>query len=431
LFDPCSTQGPTKMSSVSVILRLNKPLKDGSFPLAIQVIKDRKKTVFHIGYSISQDEWDEDNKRVRKSHPNSVRLNNLIQQRLAAASDTKITLETEKPDVTVRTIKAKIKPSVAPTFFPQAQDYLDDLKKAGKYNPYTADKPRIEHFRQFLKGQDIAFVDITPGLLEKFSVWLKHSYKPKGKKKKRLGDRSIINHWVTIRSVFAHARRNGIIRKEISPFGEGGAKIEFPETLKIPLSQGELSKLESLELPDPRHEHARKLWLFAFYFAGMRGSDVLRLRWSDFQNNRLYYAMGKNDKADSLKIPEQAVRILKYYEQFKENDDDLVFPELREIDLSDEFNTKRVIAHKISAIDKILNNHVAPAAGINKKLTMHIARHTFADLAGGTVDIQKLQKLYRHTKIETTIGYQKNFIHKDADEALDAVHSKRKITHTP
>ncbi len=80
----------------------------------------------------------------------------------------------------------------------------------------------------------------------------------------------------------------------------------------------ELASLEAIELPDPRHEHARKLWLFAFYFAGMRASDVLRLQWTDFQNHRLYYSMGKNDKGDSLKIPDQAVRILKYYEQFKE-----------------------------------------------------------------------------------------------------------------
>ena len=413
------------MSSVSVILRLNKPLKDGSYPIAIQVIKDRKKTVFHIGYSITEDQWDEDNKRVRKSHANSVRLNNLIQQRIAAASDTKITLETEKPDVTVRTIKEKIKPSVAPTFFPQAQDYLDDLKKAGKYNPYTADKSRIGHFRQFLNDRDIAFIDITPGLLEKFSVWLKYTYKPKSKKKTRLKDRSIINHWVTVRSVFAHARKNGAIKKEISPFGEGGIKIEFPDTLKIPLSVEDLANLEAIELPDPRHEHARKLWLFAFYFAGMRASDVLRLKWTDFQNHRLYYSMGKNDKGDSLKIPDQAVRILKFYEQFKDQNGGFIFPELKGVDLLDEFNSKRVIGHKTSAIDKFLNNHVAPAAGITKKLTMHIARHTFADLAGGTIDIQKLQKLYRHTKIETTIGYQGNFIHQDADDALDAVHSKR------
>lgn len=32
-----------------------------------------------------------------------------------------------------------------------------------------------------------------------------------------------------------------------------------------------------------------------------------------------------------------------------------------------------------------------------------------------------LQKLYRHSSITTTIGYQANFIHKDTDEALNAV----------
>ncbi|GAA0531331.1 hypothetical protein [Chitinophaga japonensis] len=32
-----------------------------------------------------------------------------------------------------------------------------------------------------------------------------------------------------------------------------------------------------------------------------------------------------------------------------------------------------------------------------------------------------LQKLCRHSHVTTTIGYQQNFIHKDADDALDAV----------
>ena len=58
---------------------------------------------------------------------------------------------------------------------------------------------------------------------------------------------------------------------------------------------------------------------------------------------------------------------------------------------------------------------------LTKKLTMHIARHTFGNISGDKIPIQMLQKLYRHTSITTTIGYQANFIHKDADEALDAV----------
>jgi len=210
----------------------------------------------------------------------------------------------------------------------------------------------------------------------------------------------------------------------MSPFGEGGVKITFPDTSKTGIDAEDVVKLETVVLPDPRHDHARKVWLFSFYFAGMRVSDVFRLKWSDFQNYRLHYSMGKNDKGGSLKIPDKAVAILKHYEQFKVNGEDLIFPELRGVDLTDEFITQRTIAFKTTSIDKILRLDVAPAAGIEKKLTMHISRHTFGGLAGDAIPIQMLQKLYRHSHVSTTIGYQSNFIHKDADDALDAVINK-------
>lgn len=52
---------------------------------------------------------------------------------------------------------------------------------------------------------------------------------------------------------------------------------------------------------------------------------------------------------------------------------------------------------------------------------MHIARHTFGNISGDKIPIQMLQQLYRHSDITTTINYQKNFIFKDADDALDKV----------
>lgn len=167
------------------------------------------------------------------------------------------------------------------------------------------------------------------------------------------------------------------------------------------------------------YDHARNLWLISYYFAGMRISDVLRLRWSDFQKMRLHYTMGKNKKAGSLKAPEKALEILAKYEQFKENADDLVFPELKVLpNFDNEFEVQKKIAMAVSRNDKFLRLFVAPAAAVEKKLTMHIARHTFATNAGDMIPIQMLQKLYRHNNITTTIGYQANFINKDADDAL-------------
>jgi hypothetical protein len=56
---------------------------------------------------------------------------------------------------------------------------------------------------------------------------------------------------------------------------------------------------------------------------------------------------------------------------------------------------------------------IAELADIDKPLSMHIA--------GEKIPVQMLQKLYRHSSIQTTIGYQANFIYKESDDAIDAV----------
>jgi site-specific recombinase XerD len=407
------------MASVKIILR-KRANKNCTHALVLQIIKDRKKSIIHLGHHVKQSDWDDTKKQVKKSHPNSARLNAFLLTKHAEAMAMVLEQESQKDTVSAKALKNKIKPQTGVSFIAQSQDYLDTLKSAGKYNQYTADKARINRFRQYLK-QDISFSDITPGLLNKFDAFLRNCTTGKINKKK-LSERTIVNHMAVIRSVFAHARRNGVITKEQSPFGgDGGVKIKFPDSTKTGPSESAIARLEELRLEDPRHEHARKLWLFSFYFAGMRVSDVFRLRWSDFVNYRLVYSMGKNNKVSSLKIPDKAVQILKHYEQFKVNGDDLVFPELKNVDFNDEFKTQRTIAFKTSALDKVLRKYVAPAAGIKEKLTMHMARHSFGELAGDAIPIQMLQKLYRHSNVATTIGYQSNFIHKEADDALDAV----------
>lgn len=224
-----------------------------------------------------------------------------------------------------------------------------------------------------------------------------------------------------MRSVYAHAPKNGVVTKKQSPFGENGIKIKFPESVKISLTTDEVKRLEEAELSDAAQVHARNLWLFSFHFAGMRVSDIFRMRWSDIRDARLHYTMGKNNKGGSLKIPEKALSIIEQYVHLKENKDDLIFPELKSCNFEDKFKTQRTIAFKTSAIGKCLLTHVAKAAEIDKKLTMHIARPHLRQYFGDKIPIQMLQKLYRHSSITTTIGYQGNFIHKDADDALDAV----------
>ncbi|MBD2704857.1 site-specific integrase [Spirosoma sp. BT702] len=398
------------MTAVKIILRKEEK-KDGTYPLAIRVTKNRKSSYIYLDYSVKPEDWDYKQGRVKKSHPNSARLNNLILKKLSEANDHSLELETQKVVVSPQAVRQKIKPSASNTFFVQAEVWQQRLKEAGKYNQYTADKPRIKHFKEFLK-QDIAFADITVAMLERFKAQLitKHGH----------SERSAVNHIVMIRSVFSHAIKEGVIDAKHYPFGKGKMKIKFPESSKIGLTQEEINRLETVAL-EGNANHARNLWLFSYYFAGMRISDVLRLKWSDFQNDRLHYEMGKNSKSGSLKIPDKAINIIDHYKAFQQNKNDFVFPELKGVDLNDKFITQRTIAFKTSSIDKTLKTQVAPLIGTDKKLTMHLARHSFAQVASDKIPVQILQKLYRHSSILTTMGYQSNFTTQQTDDALDAV----------
>jgi integrase/recombinase XerD len=400
------------MSIVKVILR-KKYKADGTSPLTLRITKDRKSSYIYLGYHILEKDWDAVQQKVKKSYPNSVRLNNLLMKKLSEASDKAIELDTNREHVSSKAVKLKIKPKGGHSFFGQAELYLATLKEAGKYNQYTADKPRINHFKDFLDGRDIAFSDINVALLERFKHYCLTDLK--------VGERTAINHLAVVRSIYSQAIKNELADTKNYPFGKGKIVIKFPQTTKVGLNIEDIRKLENVILSEANQHHARNLWLFSYYFAGIRVSDLLRLKWSDFSDDRLYYTMGKNLKTGSLKIPERAKFILAQYEAIKQHKDDYIFPELKNLDTDNNFSIQRRIAHTASRIDKILRLQVAPIAKITSKLTMHIARHSFATIAGDKISLNVLQGMFRHSTLLVTAGYMGNFTNQQADDALDLV----------
>ena len=238
--------------------------------------------------------------------------------------------------------------------------------------------------------------------------------------KRRLSETSALNVFVLIRLLYNRAVIDKVVSKDLYPFGKGGFKIKFPDTHKVGLNKEEIKTFETIDNLTEIERHSLKIWLCSFYFAGMRISDVLFTRWSMIYDNRLHYRMGKNSKIISLKIPVKALEILKRYEKKKRSNDDFVFPEMKKADLSnpkDIYNKIKVATSKFNTNLKV----IAKKNGIQKKVTMHIARHSFGNIAGDAIHPLMLQKLYRHSDLKTTINYQANFIHKEADDALDSV----------
>jgi len=409
------------MATVKFYLR-KKVLSDGTSPLVLKIYKDGVPSISHIGVNLKPEDWDSQKRRVRKTHPNSTRLNNFLLKRLSEATDTAIAAQTINNNVSSKTLIKKIKPNSGSSFFKYVSNFAANLKKAGKYDQRKNVIASADNFKSFLKGADIVFPDITVSLLERYRQYLAHEIEV-GKDKKGMKPQSVLNQLSFIRQIFNQAIKEKDVDLKFYPFGKNGLKLKPSESSKVGLSADDVTLIEDVELLNSNYNHARNLWLISFYFGGMRAADVFRLKWSDFKDYRLHYTMGKNHKPGSLKATDKVWHILKQYEHDKQHVGDFIFPELKSFsDLNDEFLLNKFISGKVSATSGLLKRYVAPLAGINHKVTMHIARHTFGNIAGESgISLIMLQKIFRHSVITTTMKYMASFANKESDEALDTV----------
>ncbi|GAA4277044.1 site-specific integrase [Aquimarina mytili] len=405
------------MSTTKLILFKGKKKVDGKYLLTLRVTHDRKPSYLFFEW-VNEKDWDQTQMRVKKSHPNSQRLNHHILKKLTEANDTILEYETKKKPYTSSDIVNLLRGGQKDgSFFKIAEEYIDELTAQGKINRAKPDSSRIKLFKEFLKGRDIQFYEINEPLLKKLKTFILS----KNGKGKGSGERSVMNTFVVIRTLFNRAITEGVADQKDYPFGKGKIQIKFPETVKIGLDQNEIAKIENLDLEE--HSpiwHTRNVFLFSFYLAGIRISDVLNMKWSDIQKGRIIYKMNKNSKVDSLKLSEKVKDILKYYAPNKKKEDDFIFPELKKANSKDPGDINAKIRTAVKKFNKYLDR-IREKAEIHKKITTHIARHSFGNIAGDRISPQMLQKLYRHSHLSTTIGYQGNFIYRDTDEALDSV----------
>ncbi len=398
------------MATVRAVLRKKKN-KAGLCPIAIRITKDRKSTFVSTGQYINEKYWDNRNRAVRKSHPNSNAINNYILSKVAEAN--RKTLEAEmKPEYqTVSEIRNNVIVIKELDFFAVANIHLQNLKGRNKHHQYDTEFGRLKKFKEFLRQDELCFSKLTPSLLKRFEGYLLES--------KRRSPRTAVNYLILIRTIYNLAISEGIVDRGRYPFGKGKITIRIPESQKIGLNMDEIMKLEAANNLSEAQQKAIHVWLISFYFAGIRVGDVLKLKWSDIVDDRLHYRMDKNSKLVSLKIPEKAKKIFTIYRKLQKQNT-LIFPYLENNNLS---NPKE-ISVRTQSVTRNLNRALKRAAkqlDIKKNMSMHIARHSFGNISGDKIPIQMLQRLYRHSSVTTTIRYQANFIHKDADDALDSV----------
>tara|TARA_R110002049_G_scaffold308721_1_gene513655 strand:+ start:3717 stop:4919 length:1203 start_codon:yes stop_codon:yes gene_type:complete len=397
------------MSSVRAVIR-TKPNSQNLFPIVIRITKDRKTSFLYTGQYIKKNQWDNTKGQVKKSHPDALNINQLILKKLSKVNRGLLDAETNNKYLSSKNVKRSVISKKTNEFFEVAKVYLKKIEDRKKFHQLDIEIKRIEVFKEFLNKDKLFFDELNIELLLKFENFLLNE--------RNLSKRTAVNYMITIRTIFNLAITKTVTNTQFYPFGKGKYQIRFPETRKIGLNIDEIRILENINGLTKPQQYALDVWLISFYFAGIRVSDVLKLKWKDFLDDRLHYRMGKNSKLVSLKVPDKVLNILNKLD--RNINSVYLFKELEDVDVKDE----KLIRTRIKTATRNFNRRleiVAEKAGIDKKLSMHIARHSFGNISGDKIPIQMLQKLYRHSSVTTTIMYQSNFVQKDTDEALEKV----------
>lgn len=253
-------------------------------------------------------------------------------------------------------------------------DFMRDNIAAAKMRESTR-KQKMVTFNALIEfGKIQTFAHLTPQNLRAFNEWL-HADGTRS-------DVSVHNYHKNLRIQTRKAYQEGMIEKdpyELVTFPRGRCKE------RKPLSEIELKKIREAELP-LKEERVRDLFIFSAY-TGLAYCDVQEFDFKRMteQIDGLYYIDGSRLKTGSnffTPILPPAMEILEKY-NYK-------LPKISNQKAKDYLH---VIECRLS---------------INKSITFHIARHSFATLAlTHDIPIEKVARMLGHKDIKTTQIYAK------------------------
>lgn len=244
--------------------------------------------------------------------------------------------------------------------------------------------------RQYTGLERLPFNSLDSAFLEGFLLYL-DKYKStmigqyQRKKAKGLSENTKYKYITILKVVINSAVRTGIMTH--NPFNQvdNSLKPKQESAEREFLSVEELRKLVETNPTD----HTRITFLFGC-FTGLRHSDIVTLQWEDITETEegaiIRKKQQKTDNVVEIPLNKAAIQLLP-----KRKEKGLVF--------GDKFTQ----VHR----NKIIRKWVK-SVGIDKHITFHCSRHTFATLLiSKGADLYVVSKLLGHNNIETTQIYAK------------------------
>lgn len=352
-----------------IVQKTDRIRKDGTGPIYAQVFLNGEKKMFPVHVSVVPGDFDKLKQRVKKSNPLYKDYNMIIEKMLGDINTIEINYRLGNVALNIEKLELELKhPSSRldfVAFWDQEMERQKDMLKPGTYRQQMTMLQKLKDYKGVVLFKDIN-EDFITGIKKHF------------KKKLRNQDNTIASFMKSFKKYLHIAEKRGII----TPMPYEDIQVKSFKSDRTYLNAVELRNLNEFwhsEFISATHKVILAQFLFSC-FTGLRFTDVQKLSPDNFIDNVLVFSAEKTAKLQRVTLSKSALQYVDPIQMFGAN------------------FTNEFINRELKIICRF--------RGITKKVSFHVARHTFATnflISGGRVE--HLQKLLGHSNVRETMVY--------------------------
>ncbi|WP_297796758.1 site-specific integrase [uncultured Eudoraea sp.] len=380
-------------STLGVIFFTRKKRNDPEkLDIYVRITVNKERAEFSIKRDISVCNWDIFRCRAKETDQNLILLNTYLDDVYAEVLNAHKGLHSERKLITAKAIKLRYfgEDEERMTLMKAVEYHNSNINKSlrwGTLKNYFATEKYLKQFLQErLKSNDIYLIQLNYKFIVNFENYIR-TYTPK-KARKTCSNNGVMKHLSRLRKIINMAIRMEWLEKD--PFKN--YKLRFVKNERDYLTERELGLLENTDFMTIGLKRVKDIFLFSCY-TGLSYIDLKELHPEQIMtgidgNKWIHTKRTKTGKPLKIPLLPMAIEIMDKHKE------------------EHELSGKLLPVYSNQKTNKNLKE-IAKACGINKNITFHGARHTFATtvtLSNG-VPIETVSKLLGHTKLSTTQIY--------------------------
>lgn len=405
-----------QLATTAIFIDKYHPKQDGKCAVSIRVTYDRKKRYYPTPVNLTEPDFLKTQGNKPREPFKEIALALQAYENKAADIIKNLSIFTweafERQYLTNRGAKDSV-------FFAFAE-YIKSLKEAeriGTAVSYECAQSSIKKFKA-----DLRFAEVTPDLLKRYEKWM------------LANNNSVTTVGIYLRSLrtlFNNAIADGLISKEIYPFGKKKYEIPTGKNIKKALTLSDIELLYNYK-PEPgsSDEKARDFWLFMYLCNGINVKDLCLLKQDNITGDIIEFERAKTARTKRtvepirVVITDEAKQIMTKWGNKNMIGKNFIFPVLSK-GLSPERERQL-----IQQLTKLINKHMKKIAlelGISNDVTTYAARHSFATIlqrSGASTEF--ISEALGHGNIKTTQSYLAGFEDNSKREVVKALTAFKK-----